>query len=384
MLDPTSAGSSKWDAVKAALQAFLQDPESAGIGVGLQYFPLVKANAPTSCTSDAQCGDSGPCLLKWCYGAINVAAVPCQDASDCLIQGTNYGPCVQIAECSKNDEYVCPTVGAKCMASGTTEDLGTCTAITESECLHTASCDKASYAAPAAAIAALPDSAAGLITSINAQMPAGNTPTGPALAGAVDQAAAWSTANPTHRVVAVLATDGLPTECAPTAIASVSAIAEAAAKASPAINTFVIGVFGPQDVQLGASDNLNDIAQSGGTQKAFLVDTTKDVTTQFQAALDIIRGARLACEFAIPQPSGNENLDFNRVNVQFTVGAKKTTVPFVGTASDCTTGGWYYDVDPAKGTPTKIIACPTTCTTFQAAGTGSSVGIALGCATIVK
>src|SRR6187402_2251410 len=93
MLDPTSDGSTKWAAVKAALQAFLKDPESAGIGVGLQYFPLVKPNAPASCTTDAQCGDSGPCLLKWCYGAINAGTVPCQSASDCNINSTSYGPC---------------------------------------------------------------------------------------------------------------------------------------------------------------------------------------------------------------------------------------------------------------------------------------------------
>lgn len=385
MLDLTSAGGSKWDAVKAALEAFLKDPESTGIGVGLQYFPLVKPNAPSSCTSDAQCGDSGPCLLKWCYGAINIASVPCQGASDCVINGSSYGPCVPIATCSKNDEYVCPTIGAKCQATGVTEDLGTCTAIPDSVCLHTASCDKAAYAAPAAAIAALPDAAAGLVTSIDAQMPAGNTPTGPALAGAVAQAAEWSSAHPTHRVVAVLATDGLPTECPPTAIDSVSAIANTAAKASPAINTFVIGVFGPSDVALDAPDNLNRIAEQGGTKEAFIVDTTKDVTAQFLNALDLIRGARLACEFEIPQPTANETLDFGQVNVQFTTaGSTKTTVPYVTSASNCSTGGWYYDVDPSKGTPGKIIACPTTCTTFQASGTGSSVGIALGCATIVK
>ena len=383
MLDPTSAGTSKWDAVKAALEAFLKDPDSDGIGVGLQYFPLVKPNAPTSCSSDAQCGDSGPCFLKWCYGAINIATVPCQAASDCMIQGTNYGPCTQLASCSGNDEYVCANPGTACNAVGV-PNLGTCTAITESECLHTASCDTASYSAPAAAIAALPAAATALVSSIDLQMPAGNTPTGPALAGAVAQAAAWSTAHPTHRVVTVLATDGLPTECAPTAIDSVAAIAEAAAKGQPAISTFVIGVFGASDVQLGAPDNLDQIAQQGGTSKAFIVDTTKDVTAQFQAALDVIRGARLACEFEIPQPSSGETLDFGQVNVQFTADGKKTTVPYVGSAAGCTTGGWHYDVDPADGTPTKIVACPTTCTQFQGSTNGSSVGIALGCATVVK
>ncbi|HEY3668765.1 MAG TPA: hypothetical protein VGL19_22360, partial [Polyangiaceae bacterium] len=48
MLDPTSATTTKWDAVKTALTSFLNDSASAGLGVGLQYFPLTKPNAPTS------------------------------------------------------------------------------------------------------------------------------------------------------------------------------------------------------------------------------------------------------------------------------------------------------------------------------------------------
>ena len=37
----------KWSAVSSALQSFLSDPSSAGLGVGLQYFPLVTAGIPT-------------------------------------------------------------------------------------------------------------------------------------------------------------------------------------------------------------------------------------------------------------------------------------------------------------------------------------------------
>ena len=112
-------------------------------------------------------------------------------------------------------------------------------------------------------------------------------------------------------MITVLATDGLPTSCTPNDIASVAAIAKAGAAANPVISTFVIGVFGTEDVAKGAPDNLNLIAQQGGTQAAFIVDTQKDVTAQFLAALDTIRGARLACEFKIPQPmSGTDTLDY--------------------------------------------------------------------------
>ena len=55
MGDPTGTGVSKWDAVKQALSAFVGDPASAGIGVGIQYFPkIIKGNIFTgdtySCT----------------------------------------------------------------------------------------------------------------------------------------------------------------------------------------------------------------------------------------------------------------------------------------------------------------------------------------------
>ena len=42
LIAPNST-TTKWDAVRDALIAFLQDPQSAGLGVGLQYFPLLAA-----------------------------------------------------------------------------------------------------------------------------------------------------------------------------------------------------------------------------------------------------------------------------------------------------------------------------------------------------
>lgn len=390
MLDLTAGGASKWDAVKTALRSFLNDPASAGLGVGLQYFPLTKPNAPASCASNAECGDSGPCLLKFCYNLPANGLLPCQVAADCVNpnNGADYGPCTQLAQCSNDQSYVCRTPGRACVGPDPAVDLGTCTPITRSVCEHTSSCDPGVYGTPAGAIAALPGSGTNLIASIDAREPAGNTPTGPALSGAIQQASAWAKAHPGHRVVTVLATDGLPTECAPTEIASVAALARAGVAASPSINTFVIGVFGPDDVASGAPDNLNRIAQQGGTTSAFIVDTRQDVTAQFLGALDQIRGAHLACEFQIPQPSDNQSLNYLRVNVQLTDNGKKTDVLFVRQASGCdrALGGWYYDVDPASGlaAPSRIITCPSTCASFQAAAQGASVGIALGCETIVK
>ena len=384
MLDLTANNTTKWAAIKAALESFLQDKSSAGLGVGLQYFPLDKPNAPTSCAKNADCGDSAPCFLKACskYSSI----IPCDVASDCVISGRNYGPCQTLGQCSADAQYVCPGIGNSCGQDDQGKDLGTCGTLVSSICLNTESCDATQYATPASAIATLPAAAAGVLASIDAKMPSGATPTAAALSGAIQQASTWAKAHPDHRVITVLATDGLPTECTPTDINSVAALAQAGVKAAPSISTFVIGVFGPADVQAGAPDNLNQIAQSGGTKSAFIIDTQKDVTAQFVSALDTIRGSHLACEFQIPQPAAGQTLDFGQVNVKYTNAGKSSYVYYVTGASACdaATGGWYYDVLPKNGTPTKIIACPTTCSTFQAATDQASVGIALGCSTVVK
>lgn len=388
MLDTTATTTTKWDAVKAALESFLKDKDSAGLGVGIQYFPIEMPNVPASCTTDGPCGAAGPCFSKFCYGFYPIGGYyPCQTASDCFSTTDNvdYGPCTTLAACSMGD-YVCSKPGSECISS-TNQDFGLCTQ-QAGICLNPDSCDATAYATPATAIATLPDAAASIVASIDAQTPQGNTPTAPALTGAIQQASTWAKAHPDHRVITVLATDGIPTRCEPTDIDPVAAIAKAGVAATPSISTFVIGVFGDADVAAGAPDNLNLIAQQGGTQAAFIVDTTQDVTTQFLKALDTIRGARLACEFQIPQPaSGVDTLDYGRVNVQFTNGSQKSVVYYVKSAAGCdaTTGGWYYDVDPDSGSaPTKIIACPTSCTAFEGAANGASVGIALGCTTVVK
>ncbi len=74
-------GTPKWDAVTGALSSFLSDPASAGLGVGIQYFPLVAEGVPPTCSSNQQCGAFGPCVLKTCSG--QGVIVPCDTNQDC-------------------------------------------------------------------------------------------------------------------------------------------------------------------------------------------------------------------------------------------------------------------------------------------------------------
>ncbi len=96
MLDPTDSGSSKWDAVKSALEAFVNDERSAGLGVGIQHSPIQKPDAPDSCSSNAECGDSGPCFLSFCWG-YDLGLVQCEDDAECDV----YGPCLPFAVCGE-------------------------------------------------------------------------------------------------------------------------------------------------------------------------------------------------------------------------------------------------------------------------------------------
>jgi hypothetical protein len=372
----------KWDAVSSALSDFVKDPASAGMGMGLQVFPIVHPDAPASCKSNTQCGEFGPCFLKACWG-YDEALVPCETDAYC----GRFGPCIEFAQCAGNRDFVCAAedIGLNCGTDPDTgQPLGACSALASSTCLSTADCRPATYATPATPIAELPGAQAALVAAIEAAGPedGGLTPSGPALQGAIDQASSWAQAHPERQVVAVLATDGLPTLCEPVEIADVAALAASGRRLNPAVSTFVIGVVGPADADAPA--NLNSIARSGGTTKAFIVDTAGDVQQQFRDALNKIRASGLSCELAVPAPMGGQSLDYQQVNVTFDSGSGPTNLLGVANADACTEqGGWHYDVEPGKGTPTRIVACPTTCTQFQETDMGS-VQIRLGCQTRVK
>lgn len=378
MLAPTegNAAVTKWQAVSSALSAFVTDDASAGIGMGLQVFPIRHPEAPASCTSNQECGQFGPCFLKICWGYED-GFLPCDSSLDC---GVN-GPCVTYGFCANNDDYVCNSPGQSCGAEPGVGPLGMCTQPASSTCLATADCRPATYAAPAAAIAELPGAEAALLMAIQTAMPDpdGLTPSGPALQGAIEQAASWSQQHPDHQVVAVLATDGLPTLCEPVDIADVAELAANGRGGMPPISTFVIGVVGPDDT--GAPANLNSIAASGGTERAFIVDTQGDVAAQFRDALNQIRASRLSCDLLVPEAEAGKTVDYDYVNVVFDDGAGPTTLDYVTDWSGCnaTTGGWYFDKDPDNGAiPEHILVCPATCSQFGQVDTGS-VQIKLGC-----
>jgi hypothetical protein len=377
MLEPTEGDATvtKWQAVSSALADFVSDEASSGIGVGLQLFPLKHPSAPASCSSNAECGtDYGRCFARTCWSADGLA--PCDSDAEC----PRVDDCIPFGYCENDDSYVCPAPGEDCGTADTTgAPLGTCIAQVP-QCTLAGDCRAITYATPAVPIGELPGAKAALVSAIEAAKPDRNglTPSGPALAGAISLSSTWAQAHPERQVVAVLASDGMPTlegrnqVCEPvTSQVQVDAVSELAARGkqgTPPITTFVIGVVGPADA--GARDTLQSIAAAGGSTRAFVVDTGGDVQAQFRSALDQIRAAGLSCGL---------------VNVDFTDKTGKVNhLLQVENAEGCAAAmnrGWYYDVPVSGATaPTRILTCPTTCTDFQATEMGS-VQISLGCMT---
>lgn len=234
-------------------------------------------------------------------------------------------------------------------------------------------CNYADYANLDVAIGTLPGNSATLVSAIEAEDANGpDTPTYGALKGALYAATSYQDANPTHKVVVVLATDGDPNGCPDDSTAGIAALAKSARNYN-GVQTYVIAVQG------SSLANLNPIAAAGGTGQAY--DVTSDVSL-FAAKMAEIRQNALKCEFPIPPPPDMEELDPNKVNVNYTPGAggNKTTLPRVDSKAQCGSGsGWYYDDNMA---PTKIILCPTSCQTVQA-DPAANVDVLFGCKQVV-
>lgn len=179
MIDKSgSMQGANWNAVKAALKTFVDQPSAAGIGVGLEYFPA--GDCPEFCSSNAQCGACGPCMPVPFFGGI------------CTGSAGN-------------------------------------------------ACDVNEYATPSVVIANLPGIAPVIKTSLDGIAPSGGTPTSAALDGAITYTKQWMTMNPNAVGVAVFATDGEPSDC-DTDLANINAIAAGGLNGTPSVKTYVIGV----------------------------------------------------------------------------------------------------------------------------------------------
>jgi len=230
-------------------------------------------------------------------------------------------------------------------------------------------CNVGAYATPAVGIAPLPQNGPAIQGALQANGPTfGETPTLPAMQGAIQYAQAWAASNPGRKTIVVLATDGEPNACNPD-VPGVAAVAAQGAAAG--IDTYVIGI--------GNLVGVNQIAMAGNTGQALVVSTDPAQSSQqFLAAMNQIRGAAVPCDYGIPAAARD---DPSKVNLDFTPGGQQAQrVPNVVDAGGCQPGasGWYYD-DPSA--PQRIFTCPDTCNAFKSATRGR-VNVIVGCPTL--
>jgi hypothetical protein len=381
----SSAGMrTKWETATEALRNFIADPKSAGLGMGLQFFPN-----DTLCTTERDCsptatGTSMLCRGKQiCAGPMGPGPTPrsCGGVPIIIIGPINTCPAGQTCQAAG----LCSTSGAPCVNVGQACPMagGTCEAAPKScSNSYATECNEDRYDALAVPIDTLPMAQPALTKALNRKEPGGGTPMGPAIRSVLKSLQARQQANPGRKLALVLASDGLPGGCARNDIPAIATDLNAAFMATSSIPTYVIGVFSRTEV-MTAQAQLDQLAMGGGTTKAFILTATDDLNMRLLDALNTIRGAALACEYVIPTPAKGD-LDFSKVNVRYTSTGGPENIPYVERMDRCDPmrGGWYYDVHPSMGKPSRVMVCPATCARFKTEKS-SQVELVFGCATSV-
>jgi hypothetical protein len=350
-------GQSKFAAISDALGKFLHDDDSAGIGVTVAFFPQIDEDVPDHCTTDSQCGASHACVPV--SACLSDSQDNCHTADDCSTPGDS---CEPLGTCTNDPNQLCFQKGNIGCNGGSCVPFGICP--------NHVSCDLSRYQ-PTLPVAELPGASNAVVAQVASQATRGGTPTLLALQGSASAATDFAQKNPDHRVIVLLATDGLPTHCDPavdpvvtdpaSGIPKLVSAAEEAAKSG--IDTFVIGVFTPEEAA-DAQENLGQIAKAGGSGEAFIVSTSGDVDKSFLETLTKIRRAAKACEFSMPTPNGT-TLDATRVLVRIDVASgHDVEVQRRDSKQDCdpVSGGFYFDRDPFDPIPpTRFTLCPASC-----------------------
>lgn len=234
------------------------------------------------------------------------------------------------------------------------------------------SCDPADYAQAAVPIAPLPGNAELVSAALNAVTPTGETPTDMAIQGACDYLNRYHDERPGSKKVILLVTDGVPetpqSNCDPS-VEGASQVAQECLNGNPNIETYVLGVG-------QALDSLNAIAEAGGTERAYLVDSGNVVESVLEALNAIRADAVIPCSLPVPPPPNGGVLDYGRVNLGICdAGGESVATSYVPSADDCQgAGNWYYE-DTATGR--NITLCEATCDTVTAAG--AKLFFSVGC-----
>lgn len=243
-----------------------------------------------------------------------------------------------------------------------------------------ASCASQSYREAALPISAVSQMAQGALAHLDVVVPQGQTPTAPAFTAALELATAYAVSHLDRSVVVVLATDGLPTACAPTDMKALAALAQEAFESAGHVRTLVVA---SESLSGGDRSGFELVAKAGGTGRALSLDPRADFAAQLADALRATADRKVACDLALPVAPETERIDYDAVNVALDGADGRKIFPRVADSSGCSaSGGWYYDVDPAVAAPSRLNMCKASCERLSR-GT-AKLRVELGCKTVVR
>lgn len=325
----------KWDPVVAATKAFFSDPASAGISASLTFFPNEYAVLTDTLTNPMQGGGALP---------PGMPAFPAPTATPTDMPPAEVPPPVENVPGTNTPVRVC---------------------------------DDQEYTTPDVPLTELPSEV--FATSIDSVTPPDedtwrlSTPTLAALEGTIQYIEQLRATEPNASYSIVLVTDGTPGLCGG-ADDNVSVVAEAVAAVADNIPTYVIGVEDPESTDpqcpADALASLNEVAEMGGTESTFLIDTNDpaQTTVEFTNIINQIRESSFSCSLEIPEPPNGETFDKEQVNVTFS--SEGSDLPYDYDPECLGTAGWRFD---NEADPTVIELCPATCDTLL-----GSIGAAEG------
>jgi hypothetical protein len=319
MNEKTPVGT-KWDSIKAALTGFVNSPASAGIGMGIQYFP----SAAPPCTVQ-----SSTCL---CIPFINI----CSSLGGGSCNAPDYAtPDVPIEALPAVAPKIIASVGAHSPGGGTPTTPALTGALQYAQAWAKAHTDRKT-----------------VVVLATDGDPSGCN--GNAVQDVANAAQAGFTATPSVETFVVGVGSSLT---------SLNAIAAAGGSGQALIVDAASG-----DPTQQFLDAMNKIRET-------ITTTTTHTETHTET-----HSAPVPCEWQIPASPDGQKFDKTKVNVDFASGTNPAVrVGVVAGEADCANvvQGWHYD-DAIN--PTKVLVCPQTCQTIQ--GTAEAqVSVVFGCAT---